>query len=55
MQLSLNTRKIIFIVAALFCLLPLMSSPLALLLGLIVAQLMDHPFAGFNAVALTGF
>lgn len=48
MSLSLNTRKIIFIVAALFCLLPLMSPPLALLLGLAIAQLIVHPFINFN-------
>lgn len=48
MSLNLNTRKIIFIVAALFCLLPLMSPPLALLLGLAIAQLIEHPFINFN-------
>nr|WP_198163594.1 putative sulfate exporter family transporter [Pedobacter cryoconitis] len=51
MQMSLNTRKIIFIVATLVCLLPWMSPPLALLLGLIIAQLMEHPFLSFNPVA----
>lgn len=48
MSLSLNTRKIIFIVAALFCLLPFISPPLALLLGLVIAQLIEHPFPNFN-------
>lgn len=48
MSLSLNTRKIIFIAAALFCLLPLMSPPLALLLGLAIAQLMAHPFLNLH-------
>ncbi|WP_371416350.1 YeiH family protein [Pedobacter sp. L105] len=48
MELNLTTRKIIFIIAALVCLLPLMSPPLALLLGLILAQLMEHPYQHFN-------
>ncbi|MBB6502068.1 YeiH family protein [Pedobacter cryoconitis] len=48
MELSLSTRKIIFIAAALCCLLPFMSPPLALLLGLIIAQLMEHPFLHLN-------
>ncbi|KIO75221.1 membrane protein [Pedobacter lusitanus] len=48
MQMSLTTRKIIFILAALCCLLPFMSPPLALLLGLIVAQIMEHPFLHLN-------
>lgn len=48
MELSERTRKIIFITAALFCLLPFMSAPLALLLGLILAQLMKHPYQELN-------
>jgi uncharacterized integral membrane protein (TIGR00698 family) len=42
--LSGNTRKIIFIGALVICLFPVMSPPLALLLGLIIAQLMDNPY-----------
>lgn len=43
-QLNLTTRKSIFYLSALFCLLPLFSAPLALLLGILLAQLMEHPF-----------
>lgn len=48
MQLNLSTRKIIFLLSALVCLLPFMSPPLALLLGLVLAQLMDHPYHELN-------
>ncbi|MGY0037360.1 hypothetical protein [Pedobacter sp. NJ-S-72] len=48
MQMSLITRQIIFILAALCCLFPLMSPPLALLLGLVIAQIMEHPFLHLN-------
>jgi uncharacterized integral membrane protein (TIGR00698 family) len=48
MQINLITRQIIFILAALCCLFPFMSPPLALLLGLIIAQLMEHPFLHLN-------
>lgn len=44
-QLSENARKTIFIGALIICFLPVMSPPLALLLGLIIAQLMDSPYA----------
>jgi uncharacterized integral membrane protein (TIGR00698 family) len=45
---SENTRKIIFILAIFICLLPVMSPPLALLLGLILAQLFENPFLHLN-------
>lgn len=48
LTLSLNTRKIIFILALAFCLFPLMSAPLALLLGLLFAQLVAHPYQYLN-------
>lgn len=48
MQLNLSTRKIIFMLSALVCLLPFMSPPLALLLGLVLAQIMDHPYQELN-------
>ncbi|WP_316821099.1 YeiH family protein [Pedobacter gandavensis] len=41
-------RKIIFLTAALVCLLPFMSPPLALLLGLILAQFIKHPYQEMN-------
>jgi len=44
-HLSENTRKTIFIGALVLCLFPVMSPPLALLLGLIIAQLLDNPYA----------
>ena len=43
-QLNLTTRKSIYYLSALFCLLPVFSAPLALLLGILLAQLMEHPF-----------
>lgn len=48
MELSLNTRKIIFLLSALLCLMPFMSPPLALLLGLLLAQVMQHPYLHLN-------
>lgn len=51
-SLSENTRKIIFILAILICLSPFMSPPLALLLGLIVAQLIENPFLHLNHKAI---
>ena len=44
-QLSESNRKVIFVGALIICLFPVMSPPLALLLGLIIAQLMDNPYA----------
>jgi uncharacterized integral membrane protein (TIGR00698 family) len=51
MELSLNTRKVVFLLAALFCLMPFMSPPLALLMGLVLAQLMKHPYLHLNQKA----
>ncbi len=48
LKLSLASRKAIFIAAALVCLTSAITPPLALLLGLILAQLMEHPFAHLN-------
>jgi uncharacterized integral membrane protein (TIGR00698 family) len=42
---NINGRKAIFILAVLICSLPIITPPIALLLGLILAQVMDHPFA----------
>jgi uncharacterized integral membrane protein (TIGR00698 family) len=44
-HLSENTRKTIFIGALVVCVFPVMSPPLALLLGLIIAQFIDNPYA----------
>lgn len=41
-------QKIIFIILILFCLLGYVSPPLALLLGLVVANISGHPFLEYN-------
>jgi len=41
---SLTTRKAIFITAILVCLLPVVTPPIALLLGLILAQAIENPY-----------
>lgn len=51
MELKLGTRKLIFGLAVLLCLMPVMSPPLALLLGLILAQVMEHPYLHLNQQA----
>jgi uncharacterized integral membrane protein (TIGR00698 family) len=43
-----NFQKIIFIVACIFCLTPFASPPVALLLGLIIALFVGHPYLRFN-------
>lgn len=50
--LSENNRKIIFILALILCLFPIMSPPTALLLGLILAQLVENPFSHLNHKAI---
>ena len=50
-MISLNARKVIFLSSLLFCLLPFMSPPLALLSGLAFAQFLEHPFAELNQKA----
>lgn len=50
--LSQNTRKTIFIIAALICLFPFTTPPIALLLGIILAQVIEHPFAEINHKAI---
>ncbi len=47
-KLRLPVRKAIFIFAAAICLMSFMSPPLALLLGLTVAQTIEHPFLHLN-------
>ena len=48
LNLNLNARKAIFIMAVILCLFPFMTPPLALLLGLLVAQVMEHPYLHLN-------
>jgi uncharacterized integral membrane protein (TIGR00698 family) len=43
-----NARKIIFILALLLCLFPVITPPIALLIGLALAQLMENPFLHLN-------
>lgn len=44
-------HKILFIIAGLFCLSPWASPPLALVLGIVIAWVMGHPFAKYNGKA----
>ena len=48
LHLSTNTSKLIFIICIVFCLSPLASPAVALLLGLVVAQLTGHPYLQLN-------
>lgn len=45
---GMRARKVFFAVVAAFCLTPLVQPPLALLLGLIIAQTTGHPFLQYN-------
>lgn len=48
LNLSENTRKVIFIISTALCLTPYISPAVALLLGLAVAQLAGHPYLHLN-------
>ncbi|HEX6430357.1 MAG TPA: putative sulfate exporter family transporter, partial [Niastella sp.] len=45
---GITTRELIFLLAVVFCASPLMSPPMALLLGLIIAQCIGHPYQHLN-------
>ncbi|NML20821.1 putative sulfate exporter family transporter [Pseudoflavitalea sp. G-6-1-2] len=45
---QLSAREIIFIIAALLCISGLISAPVALLMGLLVAQFVGHPYLHLN-------
>jgi uncharacterized integral membrane protein (TIGR00698 family) len=45
---SITTREVIFILALIFCLSPLITPPIALLMGLIIAQFIGHPYLHLN-------
>jgi len=45
---KITIREIIFILLLILCLTPVVSAPLALLLGIIVAQWIGHPFLAVN-------
>ncbi len=48
LKTSTAARKALFITAAIICLLPVVIPPIALLLGIILAQVIDHHFANIN-------
>ncbi|MDA3613789.1 YeiH family protein [Polluticaenibacter yanchengensis] len=45
---SITTREVIFLLATVFCLSPLITPPIALLMGLIIAQFIGHPYLHLN-------
>lgn len=45
---SITTRELIFMLAVVFCLSPLISPPVALLMGLVIAQFVGHPYLHLN-------
>ena len=45
---SITTREVIFLLATVFCLSPFITPPIALLLGLIIAQFIGHPYLHLN-------
>lgn len=45
---SITTRELIFLLALVFCISPLITPPLALLLGLIISQFIGHPYLHLN-------
>ena len=45
---SITTREVIFLLAVVFCLSPLISPPIALLMGLVIAQFIGHPYLRLN-------
>lgn len=49
---KITIREIIFILLLILCLTPVVSAPLALLLGIIVAQWIGHPFLAVNHKAM---
>jgi uncharacterized integral membrane protein (TIGR00698 family) len=48
LKINTTVRQIIFVVLLLLCLFPIISPPIALLLGLVVANLSGHPFLHLN-------
>lgn len=46
--ISITTREVIFLLAFVFCLSPLITPPVALLMGLIIAQFIGHPYLHLN-------
>ncbi|MGQ7944119.1 YeiH family protein [Flavobacterium sp. WC2509] len=52
-RINTTVQQIIFVLLLLLCLFPIISPPIALLLGLIVANLSGHPFLHLNHRATT--
>ena len=52
-RINTTAQQIIFVLLLLLCLFPIISPPIALLLGLIVANLSGHPFLHLNHKATT--
>jgi uncharacterized integral membrane protein (TIGR00698 family) len=48
LEKSVSAREIIFIIALIFCLTPIVSPPVALLIGFAIAQFAGHPFLHLN-------
>ena len=45
---NITTREVLFLLAFVFCLSPLITPPIALLVGLIIAQFIGHPYLHLN-------
>lgn len=45
---SITTREVIFLLAVVFCLSPLITPPVALIMGLVIAQFVGHPYLHLN-------
>ena len=48
LEKSVSAREIIFIIALIFCLTPIVTPPVALLIGFAIAQFIGHPFLHLN-------
>ncbi|MCZ4245105.1 YeiH family protein [Pedobacter punctiformis] len=48
LRLPHNANKIIFLTGAGFCLFPVITAPIALIMGLVYAQILKHPFPVYN-------
>jgi uncharacterized integral membrane protein (TIGR00698 family) len=48
LEKSITTREVIFLLGVVFCLSPLISPPVALLMGLVIAQFIGHPYLHLN-------
>ena len=48
LEKNITAREVIFAITVILCFTPVMSPPLALLLGLIIAQIIGHPYLHLN-------